>query len=203
MRAPLATWLPGYLATFLLAGCGYTPLYTPNPGDSPAAARLQVGMVEMSAPAHNVGERRVAQAVSQRLQLDYPARNSSFDTLTVTIEEDTSALATQRTAALQRGQINLTGHMQITAPDGTTLMRTALATYSAYNVEDSPYSTESGKSYARLTAARNLAEDISTRIALFYKTRKINPVEVTPLAPTLVTPTEVSVSVPLPFQKLL
>lgn len=187
----------------LLLSCGYTPLYTPNEGESPAASRLQVGAITMGNPARNVGERRVAQTVSQRLQLDYPAHGTGLDTLTVTIDETTSTLATQRTAALQRAQISLNGTMEITSPEGKTLMRTTLGTYSAYNVEDSPYSTESGKSYARLTAARNLADDISTRVALYYKTRKTNGVEPTPL-PETVTPTQsISTSIPLPLQKLL
>lgn len=191
-----------FLISFL-SGCGYTPLYTPNTGDSPAAAHLRVGEISMVKAAHNVGERRVAQTVAQRLQLDYPAAGLDKDVLTVAIEENTSTLATQRTAALQRAQINLTGHMEIINPKGQTIMRTSLSTYSAYNVENSPYSTESGKSYARLTAARNLADDISTRVALFYKTRKINEVDV-PAVPEVVTPTQsISVSIPLPLQKKL
>lgn len=200
---PLATWLPGYLVPVLLASCGYSPLYVPNAGDTAASAQVRVGEVTMDKTARNLGERRVAQTVSQRLQLDYPARAEGLDTLKVNIEESTSALATQRTAALQRAQINLLGNIEITDAQGKTVLRTSLSTSSAYNVESSPYSTETGKSYARLTAARNLAEDISTRVALFYKTRKTNPVEPMPAVAAPVSSTEVSFSIPLPMEKVL
>lgn len=188
---------------FLLSACGYAPLYAPAPGDVAASAHVQIGQVTVATQTKNVGQRRVAQTVSQRLQLDYPNHNSSLDTATVAIEENTSTLAMQRTSALQRAQINLRGRLEVTSPQGQTLLRTDLSTTSAYNVESSPYSTESGKSYARLTAARTLADEISRRLALYYRTRAINPAAVP--SPTLVvTPTTlVSLTVPLPFDQRL
>lgn len=155
----------------LLAACGYTPLYAPNMGAAQAAQKAQVGEVTMAKTAKNVGERRVAQLVSQRLQLAFPHQSADADTITVDILEDTSTLALSTTAATRRAQINLEGTVIITTPQGKQILNTKLTTTAPYNVENTPYATESGKTYARLNAARTLADEITRRLALFYRTQ--------------------------------
>lgn len=124
----------------------------------------------MNRTAYNVGERRVAQTVSQRLQLAFPGQGAGMDTVEVYITEDTSTLAVEQTAAVQRAQINLTGDVVIASPEGKNLLKATVATAAAYNVESTPYGTEAGKTSARLSAARNLADEITRRLALFYRT---------------------------------
>ncbi|MBI1308560.1 MAG: hypothetical protein GC129_01700 [Proteobacteria bacterium] len=197
---PLRPRYPATLLPLLLAACGYTPLYAPGKGAAEAPTQIQIGTVEMEKAAINVGQRRPAQVVSQQLQLDYPNQGSGMDTANVTIEESTSTLAMQQTSALQRAQINLTGKLFIVDAGGKPLLRADMSTSAAYNVEDTPYSTESGKTFARLTAARTLAEELSRRIALFYRTRQLQPVNVEPeVSPTL-APHTVSMTIPLPFK---
>lgn len=188
------------LPALLLAACGYTPLYAPSEGGANAAQYVQIGNVAMAAVEKNVGQRRVAQTVAQELKLDFPSAGPDMDTATITITEGTSTLAVQRTAAVQRAQINLSGNVIITNADGKRLLNTNIATNAAYNVENTPYSTESGKTFARLTAARNLAAEISRRLSLFYRTHPggtapvLAPAVTAPAAPTPV----VSLTVPLP-----
>lgn len=157
--------------TVVLASCGYTPLYAPGEGASAAAGRVQVGSVSVEQETKNVGQRRTAQTVAQQLKLDFPYAGAQMDTLTVTMKEETTTLAVQRTAAISRAEIYLHGRMELTDADGKTLLKTHLSTKVPYNVEDTPFSTESGKTYARLTAARNLATEISRRVYLYYSTR--------------------------------
>jgi hypothetical protein len=162
------------LVAGILASCGYTPLYAPSMGAESIANRLQVGMVEMNEVKRNVGERRMAQTVSQELKLQYPntntAMDSTMDTLTVSIEETTDTLAVQTTAAVRRAQITLEGTMVIQSPNGKPKLKTKVSTSTSYNVLSTPYGTESGKTFARLTAARNLADEISRRVVLYYRT---------------------------------
>jgi len=169
--------------TVFLASCGYSPLYAPGEGASAAAGRVQVGDVavaqgerrpdsRMAQKTKTVGMRRTAQTVAQELKLNFPHSGAEMDTLTVYMEEETTTLAVQRTAAIQRAEIYLRGQMELTDADGKTLLKTGLSTSAPYNVEDTPFSTESGKTYARLTAARNLATEISRRVYLFYSTRE-------------------------------
>jgi hypothetical protein len=160
------------LSAALLSACaGYTPLYTPINGET-LAQKVQVGEVFMTRLAEkNVGERRVAQVVGQHLRQDYATTGADMDTLSVGIREDSSPLALRRTALVEREQLTLTGNMVITGANGEKRFQTEVATSTAYNVQTTPYGTESGKTYARLTAARNLAEEISRRVALYYRTQ--------------------------------
>jgi len=156
--------------TVFVASCGYSPLYAPGGGASAAAGRVQVGDVQVAQETKNVGERRTAQTVAQELKLNFPHAGAEMDTLTVTMVEDVTTLAVQRSAAIQRAEIYLTGEIELTDPHGVRLLKTSLSTSAPYNVENTPFSTESGKTYARLTAARNLAAEISRRVYLFYST---------------------------------
>lgn len=165
LNATLAT-------TFLLSSCGYTPLYAPGAGATNADQKVQVGEVQIQQDHKNVGQRRAAQTVSQDLKLNFPNSGDNFDTVTIYITETTSTLAVQRTATLQRAQINLLGSITLTDANGHKLLVTTVSTNAPYNVEDTPYSTETGKSSARLTAAQNLADEISRRIYLYYSTHK-------------------------------
>lgn len=170
------------LAPLALVSCGYTPLYAPGEGAAEAAQYVQIGEISMGTvkatyatgmnDEHNLGHRRIAQTVSQQLKLDFPAAGPEADVLTVTINENTGTLAVQSTAVVQRAQIVLTGYITLTSPNGHKLLHTTIQTTAPYNVESTPYSTESGKTYAGLTAARNLADEISTRLALYYRTHK-------------------------------
>jgi hypothetical protein len=169
-------------ATVTLASCGYTPLYAPGEGASAAAGRVQVGDVavaqgernpdsRMANKTKNVGMRRTAQTVAQELKLNFPNTGAAMDTLTVNMEEETNTLAVQRSAAISRAEIYLNGKMELVDADGKSLLKADLSASAPYNVEDTPFSTESGKTYARLTAARNLAAEISRRVYLYYSTR--------------------------------
>lgn len=168
--APLAPWLrPLHLTLamlpLLVAGCGYTPLYQALPGGAP----VTIGQVQVQNPKKLPGERRVAQAVAERLKLDFPRTDSALDTATVSIREQTSTLAVERTATVQRAAITLTGTLRVNSAEGQERLNTELNATAPYNVENTPFSTESGKTFARQSAARNLAEEISRRLTLFYR----------------------------------
>jgi hypothetical protein len=149
----------------LLAGCGYAPLYQALPGGAP----VSIGQVQVQNPKKLPGERRVAQAVAERLKLDFPRTDGSLDIATVSIREQTSTLAVERTATVQRAAITLTATLWIKTETGEERLKTELSATAPYNVENTPFSTESGKTFARQSAARNLAEEISRRLTLFYR----------------------------------
>ncbi len=152
--------------SIFLASCGYTPLYAPVAG-SPLAP-VQIGAVAMAEVEIQPGQRLVAQEVRQRLAQSFP--NTTGAVLTVEITETTTALALERTAVVRRAQIVLTGKTTLTDAAGETLLEVGLSSVAAYNVENNPFSTESGKAFARQIAARSLAESIARRITLWQRT---------------------------------
>jgi hypothetical protein len=172
MNLSPALRLAGLAAAVTLGSCGYAPLYAPGAGATNAASKVEIGEVTVQQNTKNVGQRRAAQTVAQDLKLSFPNSGTEMDTVSVYIEETTSTLAVERTAAIQRAQIDLTAVVTLTNANGEKLLVTSLATNAPYNVEDTPYSTESGKTYARTTAARNLASEITRRLYLYYSTHK-------------------------------
>jgi hypothetical protein len=150
-----------------LAACGYTPLYAPA-GENLAFHKVEVGTVEAGNVKLLPGERRAAQRVAQKLRIDYPDAAATLDVLDINITEQTATLAVAKTATTARAEIILNAHAKLTSPEGKVMLMADVNASSAYNIEDSPYSTESSKDFARLVAADNLATEISRRVALYY-----------------------------------
>ncbi len=146
---------------------------------------MQVGTVEMGTGKLLPGERRPAQRIAQKLRLDFPDQAATLDLLDVNIQEQTATLAVEKTATTSRAEIILQANLTLTSPEGKVLLRTDVSASSAYNVEESPYSTETSKNFSRLIAADNIATEISRRIALYYAhpTSAPTPAELHPAQP--------------------
>jgi hypothetical protein len=156
--------------SLFLASCGYTPLYAPVAGQGAAGlAPVQVGVVEMAKVEIEPGQRLVAQEVRQRLAQAFPTGEGTL--LHVSIAEETTALALDTTASVRRAQITLTATVKLADAAGQELLGVSLNSVAAYNVENNPFSTESGKSFARQVAARNLAESVVRRVTLWQRTQ--------------------------------
>jgi hypothetical protein len=156
-----------------LASCGYSPLYAPVAGQGAGGslAPVQVGAVAIAKVEIEPGQRLVAQEVRQRVTQAFP--NATGTVLNIEITEETTALALERTAVVRRAQISLTGAVTLVDTAGQELLAVSLGSVAAYNVENNPFSTESGKSFARQVAARNLAESIVRRVALWQRTASV------------------------------
>ena len=147
----------------LLVGCfGYQPMYKNND------VALTIMPVTMTSVKKNEGERRVAQTVSRILHRKFPKTEAGGDVLTLTIKEITSTLAVKSDASVQRSSLSLRGQVRLTDKGDNIKFRTTVSISSAYNVENTPLSTDVGRNYARQAAAESLAEEISRRIYQFY-----------------------------------
>jgi hypothetical protein len=155
------------LPSLILASCGYSPLYAPVAGGG-AAVPVHLGSVAMAKVEIEPGQRLVAQEVWQRLAQAFAGAEGVQ--LAVEITETTTALALERTATVRRAEIALTGAVQLIGADGKRLLAVNVGSVAAYNVENNPFSTESGKSFARQLAARALAENIVRRVTLWQRT---------------------------------
>ena len=144
------------IGTLFVSACaGYTALYD-MPAESVVVAKVAMEKVEK-----NVGERRVAQRVSQRLRRAFPDEVAAYR-LETYIEETQSTLAVRRNATVERSQVNLAADVLLFKEDGSTqpIFQATLSAASAYNVESSPYSTEAGRVFARQAAADTLGDEI-------------------------------------------
>lgn len=160
-------WVAPLWVAVMMAGCaGYSPLYAPQNGTAEA---VRIGTVAMTEVEVQPGQRLVAQEVRQRLLQSFAGNGGAV--ADITIQEDATTLALRRTAAIERVQLTLTATLKVSDEAGTEKLNTSLTSTAAYNVENTPFSTESGKAYARQIAARNLADAIARRLALWARTK--------------------------------
>lgn len=160
---------------FSLSGCGYTPLY--KSADTAIAVTMPpigIGEIVMDNIDYRPGERRIAQMVRQRLAREFTTENPTVS-VNVRIEESVSELAVRQDATVERLQVNLYALLETQrVADNEIDYATRLTSTAAYNVEDTPYSTESGRLFARESAAKTLADDIIRQVYYYYKYNALN-----------------------------
>lgn len=150
----------------LLTGCsGYTALYQ-DAGET--IDQVVVGQVSMREIERNVGQRRVAQLVSQNLRKMFMASDGKYD-LKIIIEESTSSLAVQRDATDLRLQLSLQAETFLVDQNGKEIYKDFISSSASYNVEDSPFGTDAGRDFARSAAAQKLSDEITYKIAIFLR----------------------------------
>lgn len=148
------------LTTGLLAACsGYAPLLTTS------SAGVSIAEVNMINPARNIGERRIAQGVRQNLLKSFTPQADAPYSLRVSIEEIETTLAIEEDATAERLRLVLTATTVLTAGE-KPILQTELNADAAFNVEDSPFSTQSGRTFAREAAARTLSQVITQEVNL-------------------------------------
>lgn len=153
------------LATVITACSSYSPLYKKT---SETSDKLRIESVAMLDIQKQAGERRVAQIIYQDLKANYRAEDDAKYNLVITIRESKTTLAQERDATEQRSRLTLTATLKFyDINNNKLLLETVFSTGVAYNVEDSPYGTETGKLNARTSAARELSSEAKRRIQLF------------------------------------
>jgi LPS-assembly lipoprotein len=147
-----------------LAACGYKPIYRALDGQG--LADVSIRQVAMTTGQRAAGERRVAQLVNQRLMRRFSGGENARYKMDVSIEEVLSTIAVRRDATDQRYALLLNGRVFLYRGD-ELVMDVILTTNAPYNVEDSPYGTESGRDRARQSAANTLADEILLRVTRY------------------------------------
>ena len=152
-------WLFLLTFAFISACASYQPLL------SVVSNGVYVAEVKMANPNKNVGERRIAQAVRQNLLKSFPVTNHQNYVLTVSIEETETTLAIEQDATAERLRLLLNAVVLLKQRDNK-ILSTDLSADAAFNVEDTPFSTESGRTFAREAAARTLSQVITQEVTL-------------------------------------
>lgn len=148
-----------------LGGCfGYTPLYAPVRHD---IASVQVAKVTMVESGRNMGERRVAQLVRNHLLQVFYGEEATYK-LSVAITESQNTLAVRRDASDLRREVELSA--KVVLSEGTEdIFKVTLTSNVAYNVENSPFGTDSGREQAREAASQELSNSITRRVSMFLR----------------------------------
>ncbi len=148
-----------------LGSCGFRPLYGARAGG--AATHQALAAINIP-PARN----RLNQMVrDQLLDIMTPRgrpRNALYR-LDFTVDQEKSAAAIEQDESVERYNLVLTAPFRLVATaDNRILMSATARSVTAFNVVLSDYATLVAEQDAASRAAREIGEDIATRLALYF-----------------------------------
>ena len=152
--------------SFSLAGClGYEPLYDQT---QKVMGDVHVAAVKVDEVGYTPTERRSAQMLNQKLSRVFSGQAHASHHIHVTIDEEEETLAVARDASDERVELNLVAQVKLLDSNDNLVYQTRIQSEAPYNLEDSPYATESGKERARLNAVNVLSDEIVHRLSFFF-----------------------------------
>ena len=155
------------LASLLVAGCGFQPLYGRGPAGS---ATDQLAAVRV----HPIPD-RLGQILSNYLrdELNPLGRPSSPDyVLAVHLKEEAEDVALRHDETATRVNVTVTATFALRPAGGEKpLFQGVSSVTTSYNVLRAPYSTLISSEDVRSRALRDIASDIRTRLATFLQAR--------------------------------
>lgn len=157
------------LLALSLGGCGFQPLY----GDRDAASGVarQLGGIEVGKI-----ERRSGQQLRNHLIDAFSARGGAAANpyrLEVVLTEAKQGLAIRQDEAVTRYNYRLFGAFRlIRSKDQQVMFEDTARSSAAFNVVQSEFATLSAERDAEARAARDLSDDITTRLALYFQRQK-------------------------------
>lgn len=156
-------------ALLLLASCGFTPMYGSAAGGTGVSATAGLDRVDISIIPDGSGVFLRNDLIDRFYQNGYPS--SPTHTLTVTrIEELGRDLDITIESEATRKQIKLTTTLTlIDKASGTSVLSRKVTAITSYNVVSTQFATRISEDDAREAALHDLARQIETQVALYFK----------------------------------
>lgn len=149
----------------LLAGCGFRPLYGTTGTDKQVAALLAQVRIEMI--ADRTGQKLRNFLLDRINPAGQPARPHYY--LGVKISVSRSDLGIQRDETATRAILVLTAnYFLLDRAQKEVLIKGSTRSTNSFNIVDSDFATLSGETDAIERAAREVSDDIKTRLALYF-----------------------------------
>ncbi len=145
-----------FAALTLLAGCGFTPLYAPQPGGAPAIGAVQIP--EIPGRAGHVLRRELDRILSVE-------NGGEPQLLEVSLREDVSRLGLRVDESASRADLRLTARYTLTPRAGPPVRGTVMTT-ATYVIPTASFGEIAAQDDARERAAETLAQNIRADLAL-------------------------------------
>lgn len=160
----LSRLLAAGLALALLAGCGFQPLYGPRDGGS---ATDKLAAIKILRIPDRAGQ-QVRNFLLDRLNPRGPAAKDLYS-LAVTLTEGRQDLAIRKDETATRANLTVSAQYSlIEIATGKEIFRANSTVTTSFNIVRSDFATVSAENDARRRAAREVSDDIRTRLALFF-----------------------------------
>ncbi len=156
-------------ALLALAACGFTPMYGSGKGSSGVSATQGLDMVDIALIPDQSGVFLRNILIDNFYQDGYP--NNPTHTLAIeSLKEQEYNLDITRASEATRKQIRLTTKMFLRdRTTGQTVLSRDLTAITSYNVLGSQFTTRVSENDAREAALADLARQIETQTALYFK----------------------------------
>jgi LPS-assembly lipoprotein len=168
-----------------LAGCGFEPLYGNHGADANINAELAQVRV---APIAN----RTGQMLYNRLRDRLNPRGRPAEpryVLEITILERGEELLLEPNETASRTSLELTALFQLREIEsGATALKGQSRSTISYDIQNSQYATISSEQDVRDRATKQLSDDISTRLALYFSSGQAASTSVAPAPATAPAP---------------
>lgn len=156
-------------ALVLLGACGFRPLYGSK---EKGAAAAELAAVEIKPIADRAGQQLHNLLLDRINPRGRPAKPRYI--LKIRLTQGIERLAVRKTAFSTRANLRLTAAFVLApAGGGKVLVSGTSLAISSYNILDSEFATLTSEKDARFRATGQLAEDIRTRLAVFFTQRKV------------------------------
>ncbi len=156
------------LALVLLAGCGFRPLYAPRDDSAVIAelAAIKVGQIDDRAG------QQLRNFLLDRINPRGQPANPKY-TLVVELEVSRHDLSIRKDATATRSNLVLTADYTLFGfASGRQLFSASSQVTTSFNIIRSDFGTISAENAARLRGAREISDDIRTRVAVFFNRRR-------------------------------
>lgn len=156
-------------ALVLLGACGFRPLYGSK---EKGAAAAELAAVEIKPIADRAGQQLHNLLLDRINPRGRPAKPRYV--LKIRLTQSIERLAVRKTAFSTRANLRLIAAFVLApAGGGEVLVSGTSLAISSYNILNSEFATLTSEKDARSRATGQLAEDIRTRLAVFFTQRKV------------------------------
>jgi LPS-assembly lipoprotein len=159
-----------------VAACGFEPMYGERTGTAPADRPAQSGVrsdlfgTRVATIADRVGQQVRNQLVDRLNPQGEPAQPAYY--LVVRLNEQKDSVLTRSDEFSTATSLRLVADFEVRDPKGNILNTGYSRAIARYNTLRSQYATIAAEDNARERAAREVAEDIRGKLAVFYAHRR-------------------------------
>jgi LPS-assembly lipoprotein len=163
----------------MLAACGFTPIHGGTRGP---AVRAELASVRIDPIEERVGQMLRNHLLDSMNPSGAPAR--PLYRLIVLLSEGKEELAVQRSEFATRANLRLNAtYRLVRVSDGAQVYIGASNLIASYNILSNDYATLAAEGDARARASRELSDDITQRVAAFFRQQAEARPQERPLAP--------------------
>lgn len=159
--------LVALFTVFFVIGCGFRPLYYAEDGKNSIQQEQQrIFIDEIETRQGQQLRRQLLSSLNPDGEVKNPKYRLSVKLNPVSISE----LGTAKDALATRYRITYTLNFTLSSyPEGRTLLKDTLSTFSSYDVLTSPYSSDEAREAMSARLMQTLGTDISIRVAAYLK----------------------------------